>query len=67
MPIVSKHTNSQGEIITIDAIVGEPWEGQYALSIWDDPPPRGKGTRAPMLLDQGTQEWLKQQLEIIGG
>ena len=64
MPIISEHTNSEGERITINKL-SAPFEGQYTLSIWDDPPPRGKGIRAPMLLDQGTQEWLKRQLEKL--
>ena len=67
MPQVSEHTNIEGERITLDKIPDDKlvFAGEYVLSIWDDPPPRGKGIRAPMLLDQGTRAWLKKQLEII--
>lgn len=58
----SEHTNSEGERIDIHQIDRGDFKGQFVLSIWDDPPPKGKGIRAPMLCDSGTQKWLREQL-----
>lgn len=56
--VISSHVNSQGELITFEKgeLYGEPVD---LLCIHDDPPPSGTGTRAPMLLDDSTREWLR--------
>lgn len=55
-----EHSNSESELISIDRIEAGPFEGQYLLIIHDDPPPEGTGIQAPMLLDRGTRDWLRQ-------
>ena len=61
------HTNSEGERIGIEPIEKGPFAGQHLIVIFDDPPPKGSGKSAPMLLDLSTVFWLKQSLnQIIG-
>lgn len=58
----SKHTNSEGERISIEP---RPFKGKqvHCLIVWDDRPPRGTGQPAPMLLDEGTRDWLVENLQ----
>ena len=56
------HINSEGERIEIVRVGSGRFEGMPLLVIHDDPPPRGSGIQAPMLLDEGTREWLAEQL-----
>jgi hypothetical protein len=49
------HLNTIGEKLTIDRVGDGVYEGRLVLTIHDDPPSKAK---APMLLDQGTQEFL---------
>lgn len=60
----STYVNSQLEPIEI---CEAEFEGKpvHLLVLHDDPPPEGTGTTAPMLLDEGTREWLKQRLEEL--
>jgi hypothetical protein len=53
--IVTSHTNSQDEEIAIGFPPAGDFKGQELLILYDDPPAR---SAAPMLLDQGTIEWL---------
>lgn len=55
------HINSEGEMVAIEdrQLRGEKCR---CLVIYDDPPPRGSGRPAPMLLDEGTRRWLLAQL-----
>jgi hypothetical protein len=55
------HTNSEGEKIGIE-LAKLNGQSVLILTIFDDPPPRGTGQRAPMLLDEGLKEWLLYQL-----
>ena len=57
--VVSSHTNDEGEHATIERVTGGEFEGRLILVIHDDYPSQ---VRAPMLLDEGTIEWLKRQL-----
>lgn len=65
MTIKVEHVNREGERIAIHKMDKGIFKGQYILNVYDDPPPKGSGVRAPMLLDYGTQQWLKKQLQII--
>ena len=61
--VVSEHINSEQERISIERVIGGRFDGQYLLVIHDDDSPRGRpGTRAPMLLDAGTADWLSEHL-----
>lgn len=61
-----EHTNSQGERISIEPRKMHGITPVLVLVIHDDPPAKGgSGTKAPMLLDAGTREWLKQQIAAI--
>ena len=59
------HTNSEGEKISISVATSDEFEDQPILIIHDDRPPRGSGIAAPMLLDKGTREWLRSQLDEL--
>jgi len=56
---ITEHVNSQGERITIERPTSGPFIGDLILVIYDDPP---LCTPAPMLLDDGTMEWLSRSL-----
>lgn len=60
-----RHMNSQAETIDIVRANGGEFDGQLVLRIHDDPPPRGSGIAAPMLLDAGTCAWLAERLTAI--
>jgi len=64
--VESVHWNSQNEKLSITKVVDGRWKGRYVLVIYDDPPPLAMGTPAPMLLDEGTRQFLIQELERIG-
>ena len=59
---MTSYTNSEGERVSIERATAPAFAGQLLLVIHDDPPPRGTGVRAPMLLDAGTRAWLVEQL-----
>lgn len=61
--VIASHRNSQHERVTIERVGGGPFEGEHVLVVHDDPPPRGSGVAAPMLLDEGTRAWLREQLD----
>ncbi len=65
MTTATTHFNSEGEQITISPALSPEFEGQPILTIHDDPPPAGTGRLAPMLLDQGTRDWLRTQLDEL--
>lgn len=58
------HTNLEWEKISIEtkALNGK---AVHCLIIWDDKPPRGTGRPAPMLLDEGTRDWLLEHLPMV--
>lgn len=58
--IVATYTNSEGEEMTIERVTRGDFAGQLVLVIHDDYPSK---VRAPMLLDEGTREWLLMQLQ----
>lgn len=58
-----EYRNSEGERIAIETCTAPDFAGQPILSIFDDPPPHGTGTRAPTLLDEGAIRWLLDQLQ----
>lgn len=62
---MATYFNSEGEQLSIDPITGGDFAGGYVLCIHDDPPPRGSGKVAPMLLDEGTATWLADQLATL--
>lgn len=45
-----RFTNSENEVVTIHRIQSTSFQGQLLLIIWDDPPPKGTGRKAPTLL-----------------
>jgi hypothetical protein len=53
--ILTEHTNSEGEKVSIERATHGAFAGRLLLVIHDDPPVE---TRAPMLLDEGTRDWL---------
>ena len=59
------HRNSEGEVIGITAAGSAEFDGQPVLFIRDDPPPRGSGIDAVMLLDRGTRQWLSRRIDEI--
>lgn len=62
---MATYFNSEGERVGIERCTAEPFVGKPLLVIYDDPPPRGTGTQAPMLLDGGTVAWLTEQLAAL--
>ncbi len=58
---VEEYINSERERITIERRILHGQEVEV-LVMWDDPPPRGSGRPAPMLLDTGLKQWLVEQL-----
>lgn len=58
---MTQHRNSEGERIAIErkTLRGNP---VLCLVIYDDAPPEGTGQAAPMLLDEGTRNWLREEL-----
>lgn len=62
---MSDHINTQGERIAIEARKMHGLTPVHCLVIYDDAPPRGTGRPAPMLLDEGTREWLKAEIAKI--
>lgn len=61
---ISEHVNSEGERISIDLIRDGAFAGQRCLVIHDDAPSQAL---APMLLDEGTEQWLRQQFAAGDG
>lgn len=61
--LVAQHTNSEGERISIERVTTGDFAGQLLLVIHDD---GMLATRAPTLLDEGMQDWLRRQLDAIG-
>lgn len=57
--VVASHTNSEHERLTIERTNAAGFEGQLLLVIHDDPP---FSVKAPMLLDEGTQRFLRSFL-----
>ena len=53
--LVTQHVNSEGERVSIERVLTGDFVGQLTLVVYDDPP---LGTAAPMLLDEGTRDWL---------
>lgn len=63
---MTTYINSENEPVAIRKIGSGPFEGQYVLVIIDDPNPvTGERVEAPMLLDKGTREWLREQIDWI--
>lgn len=62
MMLISNHTNSQGELTTIETVDSGQFQGQLLLIIHDD---NGSAIKAPTLLDQGLAEFLRAQLDIL--
>lgn len=62
---MAHYTNSEGEKISISLATSDEFEDQPLLVVHDDPPPRGTGAGAPMLLDEGTRAWLRVQLDEL--
>lgn len=62
MMLISNHTNSQGELTTIETVDSGQFQGQLLLIIHDN---NGSATKAPTLLDQGLAEFLRAQLDIL--
>lgn len=62
---MSNHYNTEGERIAIERANTPRFEGQPLLVMYDDDPPYGTGIAAPMLLDKGTREWLREQLDLL--
>lgn len=60
--VVASHTNSERELLTIERANSEAFAGQFLLVIHDDPP---LAVKAPMLLDEGTQQFLRTFLDSI--
>lgn len=54
--VVASHTNSERELLTIERANSEAFAGQLLLVIHDDGP---LDLKAPMLLDEGTQRFLR--------
>jgi hypothetical protein len=52
--VIAQHRNSEGELATVERV----WRGEHAnqllLCLYDEATP----TVAPMLLDEGTADWL---------
>jgi hypothetical protein len=69
--IVSVHRNSEGEKITIERVTSGAFKGRLILCIYDDDNSTdwraklGQPTCAPMLLDEGTADWLRRQLDQV--
>ena len=61
--IVTEHRNAEGERISIQRVQRGEFYGSLVLVIHDDPD-QGD-TEAPMLLDEGTREWLKKWMEQL--
>lgn len=59
--VVASHVNTEGERITIERMVGGEFDGQFLLVIHDDAP---SPHFAPMLLDEGTRDWLRTALDL---
>ena len=53
------HVNSEGERVSI---ARSEKAGCMCLVVHDDPPPLGSGRIAPMMLDTGTVEWLRERV-----
>lgn len=62
MKIISRFRNSEGEEIEIIEVTEGHFKGQLLLSIVDDVMPF---LRAPHLLDEGTVDWLLEQLNLL--
>ena len=60
---IGYHVNGEGERISVDLVPSGKFKGERILVIHDDPPPNGTGTKAPMLLDESTVEWLLSILD----
>lgn len=61
---LARYVNSEREPITIDRIDAGEYAGRLVLCIHDDDLlAGGSGIRAPMLLDEGTRDWLLEQLQ----
>ena len=58
--IISSHVNSENEKISIESSDKGPFAGQLILIIHDDV--KSGGTKAPILLDEGTRNWLTTAL-----
>lgn len=63
--LTAHHVNTEGEFLTVEHLAFGPYAGQWLLVVHDDPPPRGTGTRAPMLLDRGTRDALRRAFDLI--
>lgn len=59
------YTNSEGERIAIERREMHGRTPVFCLVIYDDPPPTGTGRPAPMLLDRGTRDWLRAEMDNI--
>lgn len=59
------YNNTNGEIISIEEIPSGEFKGRHVLVIHDDPWPSGSGFKAPILLDEGTQNWLREMLDKL--
>ena len=67
MDRMATHVNSERERLSLVKASQPPFEGRLLLVVEDDPPPRGSGQLAPMLLDEGTAGWLLEQLSTRFG
>lgn len=65
--IIFTHVNTENEWLTVEHVHDGEFTGYHILVIHDDPPPRGSGIAAPMLLDLGTQMALRRFLEHFDG
>lgn len=62
--LIADHVNSEGERVSIERVTDGPHAGSRVLVVWDDPRSRGgTGMPAPMKLDAGTVEWLREHLD----
>lgn len=57
--VVTEHRNTEGELATIETVAAGPFAGKKVLCLYDDHTP----VVAPMLLDDGTESWLRRYLE----
>ncbi len=58
--VIARYTNDQGESLEL-CKAPKGYDG-IVLAVIDDPPPRGTGTEAPMLIDSGTWKWLQDRM-----
>lgn len=66
--VVSFHKNIERELITIEQVESGRFKGEHILVVHDDPSwAGGSDARAPMLLDEGTRRWLREELEKLDG